>query len=123
MIKENIQILENEIAKLGREKITSSSAQIIGSLYCSKLALKELLEGKGETIPLSQEKATQGEIRNEEAIIPSLQMFYIEHDEHSLKKLCLEIDELCVSVYANLKTDEEKLIFIQSMQKVCERWI
>ena len=122
MIKENIQILEEEIIKLSNEKITSSSAQIIASLYCSNLALKELLKEEGESIPFYQESATEGEIRSESTIIPSLQTFYNSHNEHFLKKVCLEIDELCVSVYANLKTEEEKNIFMQSMQNLCKRW-
>ena len=53
-------------------------------------------------------------------VFPALREYQKEHSEHNLKKLCLEIQEFCISVYATLKNDEEKNIYfdmVKSLQK------
>lgn len=53
-------------------------------------------------------------------IFPALTSYQQEHSEHNLRKLCLEIQEFCISVYATLKNDEEKNIYfdmVKSLQK------
>ena len=53
-------------------------------------------------------------------VFPALREYQKEHSEHNLRKLCLEIQEFCVSIYATLKSDEEKNIYfdmVKSLQK------
>ena len=40
------------------------------------------------------------------------------HSEHNLKKLCLEIQEFCMSIYATLENEEEKEIFSDAIEKL-----
>lgn len=48
--------------------------------------------------------------------IPSLNEFYKNHTEHNLKKVCLEIRELCLSIYSTLQNEEEKNIYLENIK-------
>ena len=50
--------------------------------------------------------------------IPSLNEFYKNHTEHNLKKVCLEIRELCLSIYSTLQTQAEKEIYYNALDKI-----
>lgn len=116
MIKENIEILEKEIKKLSNEKMTMTNAEAIARCYASKIALESLLaEQEGNYTTLQHKTATEGEFQKVEGYnpVPTLSIFYNAHSGHNLKKVCLEIKELCDSVYATLESEEEKNIFAE----------
>ena len=56
-----------------------------------------------------------------EDIFPTLNEFSTEHSEHTLRKLCLEIQEFCLSIYSTLETEDEKKIFFEIINKVVKK--
>ena len=44
-------------------------------------------------------------------IFPALSLYQKEHNSVNLKKLCVEIEEFCSSVYASTESDEERRIY------------
>ena len=52
-----------------------------------------------------------------EELFPSYDEYMKIHSEHNLKKLCLEIQEFCMSIYATLESEEEKQIFFDAINK------
>ena len=115
-VQKNIDILEEEILKLSNEKINSSIAERLNVFYGAKNAL-ENIELKKLT------KSTDNDIIQQDNTMlqkPS-QMFseYLENRTlRNLQKLCLEIQEMCVSVYATLQNDEEKQVYIDMVKKI-----
>ena len=51
-------------------------------------------------------------------VFPALKEYQKEHSEHNLRKLCLEIQEFCISVYATLKSQEEKNIYFSMIKNL-----
>ena len=103
-VQNNIQILTEEIEKLSREKITNSTAQILSTYYGARKCLAEM------QTPLTKNVESDIMIPHSE-YLPSAKAYFDTHEMRSLQKLCLEIQELCVSVYATLQNDEEKNIY------------
>lgn len=103
-IQNNVQILTEEIEKLSREKITNSTAQLLSTYYGAKKCLLEM------QTPLTKE-AENDIIISPSEYLPSARDYFNTHERRSLQKLCLEIQELCVSVYATLQNEEEKTIY------------
>ena len=103
-VQNNIQILTEEIEKLSREKMTNSTAQLLSTYYGARKCLVEM------QAPL--EKSVENDIIiSHSEYLPSAREYFGTHEKRSLQKLCLEIQELCVSVYSTLQNDEEKNIY------------
>ena len=49
---------------------------------------------------------------------PTLEKYYTEQNEHNFKKLCLEIQEFCVSIYATIQSEEEKKVYFDMIKKL-----
>lgn len=103
-IQDNVQILTEEIEKLSREKITNSTAQLLSTYYGARKCLVEM------QAPLTKEAENDIMISSSECL-PSARDYFNTHERRSLQKLCLEIQELCVSVYGTLQNEEEKNIY------------
>lgn len=111
-IQENIKVLEEEILKLSVEKMTPSLAQNLNAYFGAKNALesvlyKNILRNQNEDI---QEVAVLVNA-DEKELLPTLKDFRQNHTEHNLQKLCLEIQEFCISIYSTLQNQEEKNIY------------
>ena len=109
-IYDNIKILDEEIEKLSREKMTTSTAQLLNAYYGAKVAL----EHTGDM--LTNKYKNDIIVKRGDTII-SNDYFNIQN-EHNLKKLCIEIQELCISVYATLRNDSEKNIYMDMIQSI-----
>ena len=99
MIRDNINILSSEIEKLSNQKITNSTSELLANYYMAKTALESLVEN---TPPMFEARIDS---------MPALANFQNNHTEQNLQRVCLEIRELCLSVWATLRTEEEKTIF------------
>lgn len=51
-------------------------------------------------------------------IFPALKDYQSNHTEHNLKKLCLEIQEFCQSVYVTTTNDTERKIYYDMVKKL-----
>lgn len=114
MINNNITVLEEEIKKVSSEKMSMDNAQTIAFCYMAKIALEKLLSEKEEKDILPQNKnATEKKYERNStfSLVPTLDIFLKEHTEHNLKKVCLELKETCLSIYATLRNEQEKEIF------------
>jgi hypothetical protein len=110
-IQDNINILNAEIEKLSVEKITTSTAQLLNTFHGAKMALEEL------TQPLT--KKVQDDIMSGENETPLItNEFFFTHTIRDLKKMCIEIQELCLSVYATLNNEEEKSIYYEMINNL-----
>lgn len=103
-IQDNVQILTEEIEKLSKEKITNSTAQLLSTYYEARKCLVEM------QAPLTKETENDIIISHSE-YLPSARDYFNTHERRILEKLCLEIQELCVSVYSTLRNEEEKNIY------------
>lgn len=110
-IQDNIQILTEEIEKLSREKITNSTAQLLSTYYGARKCLVEM------QAPLTKETENDIIISHSE-YLPSARDYFNTHERRSLEKLCLEIQELCVSVYGTLQNDDEKNIYSMMLRNI-----
>ena len=113
-VQENIRILEEEIIKLSTERMTPSLAQSLNTYFGAKMALEGLLNNSSKSVLNIQNKPTHediGFVAVEKELFPTLIEFNQNHTEHNLKKLCLEIQEFCISVYSTLQNEEEKNIY------------
>lgn len=115
-VQENIDILEEEILKLSNEKINSSIAERLNVFYGAKNAL-ENIELKKLT------KSTDNDIiQQDNTMLQKPSQIFSEYLENrtlrNLQKLCLEIQEKCVSVYATLQNDEEKQVYLDMIKNI-----
>lgn len=115
-VQENINILEEEILKLSNEKINSSIAEKLNIFYGAKNALenigvKDLTKTADNDIMQQDSKMLQESER-------LLSEYLRNRTLRDLQKLCLEIQEMCVSVYATLQNDEEKQVYIEMVKKI-----
>lgn len=115
-VQENIDILEEEILKLSNEKINSSIAERLNVFYGAKNAL-ENIELKKLT------KSTDNDIiQQDNTMLQKPSQIFSEYLENrtlrNLQKLCLEIQEMCVSVYATLQNDEEKQVYLDMIKNI-----
>lgn len=51
-------------------------------------------------------------------IFPALSKYQTSHSEHDLKKLCLEIQEFCQSLYVTIANDEHRKIYFDMTKKL-----
>lgn len=51
-------------------------------------------------------------------LFPALKKYIAEHNADNLHKLCTEIYEFCVSVYASTKNDEERKVYKRMIDKL-----
>lgn len=114
-IQENIRVLEEEILKLSVEKMTPSLAQNLNTYFGAKSALESVLYKNNKNISRNQNEDIQ-EVAvlvnaDEKELLPTLKDFRQNHTEHNLQKLCLEIQEFCISIYSTLQNQEEKNIY------------
>jgi hypothetical protein len=49
---------------------------------------------------------------------PSVNDLMANHCQHNLEKACLELQELCLCVYATLQTEEEKKLYNNAVAKL-----
>lgn len=56
-----------------------------------------------------------------ESVISTLSDYQAEHSISNLKKVCLEISEFCLSLYASTENEEERKIFRNMITKVKEK--
>lgn len=54
----------------------------------------------------------------DEDIFPSLYKYKSEHSTLNLQKLCTEIAEFCLTLYASTQSDEERKIFKAMVEKL-----
>lgn len=54
-------------------------------------------------------------------IFPALSEYQTNHNEHTLKKLCLEIQEFCQSIYVTTTSREERQIYFDMVEKIKSR--
>lgn len=114
MANNNITVLEEELKKLSSKKMSMDNVQAIAFCYTAKIALEKLLSEENEKDTLTQNKnATEEEYERNSTFspMPTLDIFLKEHTEHNLKKVCLELKETCLSIYATLRNEQEKEIF------------
>ena len=122
IIENNIDVLNEDLHKLSREKITNSSAQTIGLYYMAKIALENILNKK--QISTSETKTDESVAKKtsdfEVAIytLPNVKEYFANHTENNLKKACLELKEMCLSVYATLSNNNEKNIFLETFKNM-----
>lgn len=68
------------------------------------------------------ENATPAQINDEyrEAvdIFPSLHKYKKDHNTVNLQKLCAEIGQFCRSVYASTRSEEERKIYREMVEKI-----
>ena len=121
-IQENIKTLNDEIEKLSKEKITNSIAQTLNVYYGAKNALESILKENNKSVLVYNETTEEEQkitsIDNDVEYLSSVNEFFQNHTKHNLKKLCLEIQELCVSIYATLRSEEEKNIFTEFVKNI-----
>ena len=121
-IQNNIKVLDEDIRKLSNEKINNSIAQTLNVYYGAKIALESILKENNKSVLAYNETLDEGQkitsINNNVEYLSSANEFFQNHTEHNLKKLCLEIQELCVSIYATLRSEEEKNIFINAIKSI-----
>ena len=109
-IAENIRILEEEIQKISTKEMTPSLAQNLDTFYGAKNALESLLKNPTTKEAVIIEQSTYNEY------LPTINKYMQEQNEHNLKKVCLEIQEVCASIYATLKNDKEKDIYLDMVK-------
>ena len=51
-------------------------------------------------------------------IFPSLYKYKSEHSVLNLQKLCTEIAEFCLTLYASMQSDEERKVFKAMVEKL-----
>jgi hypothetical protein len=68
-----------------------------------------------EDIPLEKPKDTYSEIAD---IFPALQKYKDEHSTANLQKLMVEILEFCRSVYASTRSEDERKIYHNFIEKL-----
>ena len=115
-VQENINILEEEILKLSNEKINSSIAEKLNIFYGAKIALENIrLKDLTKT-------ADNNIIEQDGKMLQESDQLFSEYLKNrtlrDLQKLCLEIQEMCVSVYATLQNEEEKQVYIDMVKKI-----
>lgn len=109
-IQDNIRILDEEMVKLSMEKMTPSLAQNLNAYFGAKIALESLLKNPTTKEAVIIEQSTYNEY------LPTINKYMQEQNEHNLKKVCLEIQEVCASIYATLKNDKEKDIYLDMVK-------
>lgn len=115
MVRENIKILEEEIKKMSKEKITNSSAQILSSYYTAKIALENVLCNESEFILHENKIAEYNTKSNDDCTIqsmfPSFSALQSNHNLHNLKKVLIETEEFLTFIYSGLKSEDEKYVY------------
>lgn len=68
-------------------------------------------------------KPTQltAEYREAVDIFPALHKYKISHNTANLQKLCVEISEFCRSVYASTRSEAERNIYYNMLEKLNKR--
>lgn len=51
-------------------------------------------------------------------IFPALHKYQAEHNSTNLQKLCVEIVEFCLAVYASTRNEEERNIYFAIFEKI-----
>lgn len=114
-VQENIHVLEEEILKLSNEKINSSIAEKLNIFYGAKNALENI------GVKDLTKTADNDIIQQDSKMLQESEWLFSEYLRNrtlrDLQKLCLEIQEMCVSVYATLQNDEEKQVYIDMVKK------
>ena len=54
-------------------------------------------------------------------IFPALHKYKISHNTDNLQKLCVEISEFCRSVYASTRSEAERNIYYNMLEKLNKR--
>jgi hypothetical protein len=68
---------------------------------------------------LEQIKDEYGEMIT--GVFPALHKYKTEHNTANLQKLCVEISEFCRSVYASTRSDTERNIYYNMLEKLNKR--
>lgn len=114
-VQENIHVLEEEILKLSNEKINSSIAEKLNIFYGAKNELENI------GVKDLTKTADNDIIQQDSKMLQESEWLFSEYLRNrtlrDLQKLCLEIQEMCVSVYATLQNDEEKQVYIDMVKK------
>ncbi|MEE0840859.1 MAG: hypothetical protein U0L72_10025 [Acutalibacteraceae bacterium] len=115
-VQENIHVLEEEILKLSNEKINSSIAEKLNIFYGAKNALENI------GVKDLTKTADNDIIQQDGKMLQKSERLFSEYLRNrtlrDLQKLCLEIQEMCVSVYATLQNDEEKQVYIDMVKNI-----
>ena len=61
------------------------------------------------------------EFREAVSIFPALHKYKTEHNTANLQKLCVEISEFCRSVYASTRSEAERNIYYNMLEKLNKR--
>jgi hypothetical protein len=57
-------------------------------------------------------------INEENDIFPALYKYKKEHNIVNLQKLCVEIAEFCLQIYASTQSDEERKVYKSMLEKL-----
>ena len=72
-----------------------------------------------------EDKPTLEQIKEEYSeivsIFPALHKYKISHNTANLQKLCVEISEFCRSVYASTRSEAERNIYYNMLEKLNKR--
>lgn len=124
MVRENIKILEEDIEKLSKEKITNSTAQMLSTYYTAKIALESVLNKNNEFILPQKEIVEYTTISNDgstiQSMFPSFTTFQSNHNLHNLKKVLVETEEFLTFIYSGLKNEEEKYAYYDMIARIKE---
>lgn len=121
--QEKLFEIQSDIDKIiNADKITMDLCQRLALLYGAKMAF-ESDKSEDNIKSLPDEKSPLNEplkssINELQDIKPSLDNFINNHSTDNLKKLCLEIQEFCQSVYALTKNEDDRKIYFEMIEQL-----
>lgn len=122
MVRENINIVEENIKRLSKKKITKSTAQMLSTYYGAKIALENVLCDDGEFVLHENKNAKHDKILNDgdtiQFMFPSFSAFQSKHNLHNLKKVLKETEQFLEFIYSGLKSENEKYAYYDMLSRI-----
>lgn len=53
-------------------------------------------------------------------IFPALHKYKVEHNANNLQKLCVEVAEFCIAIYASTRNTEERNIYKRMLDRLAK---
>lgn len=120
---EKLQDIQQEIDKILKvDKISMDICQRLTYLSGAKCALESFLNKSNINSQSIHQNGSNVELKPSadelKDVLPSLNAFIENHTAENLKKLCLELQEFCQSVYALTKNDDERKIYFKMLDNL-----